>query len=51
MPVTANNDSENIYFSKALICITAFISLKRLPPLKNQITFDENFAMGYWGKH
>jgi len=50
MPVTANNDSANMYFQQGINMYYSFHIIEALASFEKSITFDENFAMGYWGK-
>jgi hypothetical protein len=50
MPVTAGNDSANMYFQQGINMYYSFHIIEALASFEKSITFDENFAMGYWGK-
>ena len=50
MPVTANNDSANIYFQQGINMYYGFHIIEALASFEKSIKFDEKFAMGYWGK-
>lgn len=50
MPVTALNDSANMYFQQGINMYYSFHIIEALASFEKSITFDENFAMGYWGK-
>ena len=50
MPVTTTNDSANIYFQQGINMYYSFHIIEALASFERSITFDENFAMGYWGK-
>jgi tetratricopeptide (TPR) repeat protein len=50
MPVTTSNDSSNIYFQQGINMYYSFHIIEALASFEKSITFDEDFAMGYWGK-
>lgn len=50
MPVTATNDSAAIYFQQGINMYYGFHIIEALASFEKSVRFDENFAMGYWGK-
>jgi len=50
MLVTVNNDSANIFFQQGINMYYSFHIIEALASFERSIQFDENFAMGYWGK-
>jgi tetratricopeptide (TPR) repeat protein len=50
MPVTVTNDSANIYFQQGINMYYGFHIIEALASFERSLQFDENFAMGYWGK-
>ncbi len=50
MPVTATNDSANIYFQQGINMYYGFHIIEAMASFEKAILFDKNFAMGYWGK-
>ena len=50
MKVTVNNDSANIYFQQGINMYYSFHIIEALASFSKAITFDDNFAMGWWGK-
>lgn len=50
MPVTVSNDSANIFFQQGINMYYSFHIIESLASFERAIQFDENFAMGYWGK-
>ena len=50
MPVTTTNDSANIYFQQGINMYYSFHIVEALASFEKTIKFDDNFAMGYWGK-
>lgn len=50
MPVTFNNDSAYIYFQQGINMYYGFHIIEALASFEKALTFDKNFAMGYWGK-
>lgn len=50
MQVTSTNDSANIYFQQGINMYYGFHIIEALASFEKAIKFDENFAMGYWGK-
>ncbi len=50
MPVTTNSDSANIYFQQGINMYYGFHIIEALASFEKALKFDENFAMGYWGK-
>lgn len=50
MPVTATNDSAKIYFEQGINMYYGFHIIESLASFEKATKFDENFAMGYWGK-
>lgn len=50
MPVTASNDSSRIYFEQGINMYYAFHIIEALASFYKSTKFDNNFAMGYWGK-
>ena len=50
MAVTSNNDSAIIYFQQGINMYYGFHIIESLASFEKATRFDENFAMGYWGK-
>ena len=50
MPVTVTNDSSNIYFQQGINMYYGFHIIEALASFEKAISFDDKFAMGYWGK-
>ena len=50
MPVTATNDSSKIYFEQGINMYYGFHIIEALASFSKSTKFDNNFAMGYWGK-
>jgi len=50
MPVTAANDSAKIYFEQGINMYYGFHIIEALASFDKSTKFDNNFAMGYWGK-
>ncbi|MBL0359094.1 MAG: hypothetical protein IPP72_20505 [Chitinophagaceae bacterium] len=50
MAVTVSNDSANIYFQQGINMYYGFHIIEALASFEKATSFDENFAMGYWGK-
>src|SRR3954454_22107162 len=50
MPVSAINDSAHIYFEQGINMYYAFHIIESLASFDKATKFDNNFAMGYWGK-
>ena len=50
MPVTHSNDSAYIYFQQGINLYYAFHIIESLASFDKAVSFDKNFAMGYWGK-
>lgn len=50
MLVTVNNDSANIFFQQGINMYYSFHIIEALASFERSIQYDENFAMGYWGK-
>lgn len=50
MPVTAANDSSRIYFEQGINMYYGFHVIEALASFEKAISFDNSFAMGYWGK-
>ncbi len=50
MAVTVKDDSANIYFQQGINMYYGFHIVEALASFERAIQFDENFAMGYWGK-
>ena len=50
MPVTTSNDSANIYFQQGINMYYGFHIIEAAASFQKAVTFDTNFAMGYWGK-
>lgn len=50
MPVTATNDSARIYFEQGINMYYGFHIIEALASFDKATKFDNNFAMGYWGK-
>jgi len=50
MPVTATNDSAKIYFEQGINMYYGFHIIESLASFEKATNFDNNFAMGYWGK-
>lgn len=50
MPVTVTNDSAEIYFQQGINMYYGFHIIEALASFEKAVKFDENFAMGYWGK-
>lgn len=50
MPVTVTNDSAGIYFQQGINMYYGFHIIEALASFGKATKFDENFAMGYWGK-
>jgi tetratricopeptide (TPR) repeat protein len=50
MAVTVKNDSANIYFQQGINMYYGFHIIEALASFEKALQFDENFAMGYWGK-
>ena len=50
MPITARNDSANIYFQQGINMYYGFHIIEALASFEKALTFDSAFAMGHWGK-
>lgn len=50
MPVTVKNDSANIYFQQGINMYYSFHIIEALASFEKAVRFDDNFAMGHWGK-
>lgn len=50
MPVTETNDSARIYFEQGINMYYGFHIIESLASFEKATHFDNNFAMGYWGK-
>jgi tetratricopeptide (TPR) repeat protein len=50
MPVTSSNDSAYIYFQQGINMYYGFHIIEALASFDKSTKFDNNFAMGYWGK-
>src|SRR6516164_4191717 len=50
MPVTEIDDSANIYFQQGINMYYGFHIIEALASFDKSTKFDNNFAMGYWGK-
>lgn len=50
MKVTVNNDSANIYFQQGINMYYSFHIIEALASFSKAVTFDNDFAMGWWGK-
>lgn len=50
MPVTVTNDSAGIYFQQGINMYYGFHIIEALASFEKAIKFDDDFAMGYWGK-
>jgi len=50
MPVTTANDSAKIYFEQGINMYYGFHIIEALASFGRSTKFDNNFAMGYWGK-
>ncbi len=50
MPVTETNDSARIYFEQGINMYYGFHIIEAVASFDKAVKFDENFAMGYWGK-
>src|SRR6476469_2912315 len=50
MPVTSTNDSATIYFQQGINMYYGFHIIEALASFDKATKFDNNFAMGYWGK-
>lgn len=50
MPVTVKNDSANIYFQQGINMYYSFHIIEALASFEKSVSFDDNFAMGHWGK-
>jgi hypothetical protein len=50
MPVTETNDSAKIYFEQGINMYYGFHIIESLASFERATQFDNNFAMGYWGK-
>lgn len=50
MPVTATSDSARIYFEQGINMYYGFHIIEALASFEKAVRFDNNFAMGYWGK-
>src|SRR4051812_25163281 len=50
MPVTATHDSAAIYFEQGINMYYGFHIIEALASFDKATKFDNNFAMGYWGK-
>jgi len=50
MPVTETNDSAKIYFEQGINMYYGFHIIESLASFEKATQFDNNFAMGYWGK-
>ena len=50
MSVTVSNDSANIYFQQGINMYYGFHIIEAMASFQKATKFDENFAMGYWGK-
>src|SRR5438552_10465629 len=50
MPVTSTNDSATIYFEQGINMYYGFHIVEALASFDKAVKFDNNFAMGYWGK-
>jgi tetratricopeptide (TPR) repeat protein len=50
MAVTVKNDSANIYFQQGINMYYGFHIIEALASFEKATRFDDNFAMGHWGK-
>ncbi|MBG9376445.1 hypothetical protein I5907_09385 [Panacibacter sp. DH6] len=50
MPVTAGNDSANIYFQQGINMYYGFHIIESIASFEKALKFDDSFAMAYWGK-
>lgn len=50
MKVTVTNDSANIYFQQGINLYYSFHIIEALASFEKAIYFDNDFAMGWWGK-
>ena len=50
MTVSSSNDSANIYFQQGINMYYGFHIIEALASFEKAMKFDDNFAMGHWGK-